>query len=326
MRLKGLDLNLLVALDVLLEERSVSRAAERLHVSQPAASAALGRLRDYFKDELLVLHGKRMIPTSYAESLQPEVRRILADVDGMISMSAEFDPQRSERVFRFMASDYITTVLLIPLASELERAAPGVRLDARLPDDTIQLEFERGEIDAMLVPEEFTVPHHPSELLFEEPHVIVGWSRNPIFAGPIGVDEFYGAAHVGVRIGPDMDLTFTERRLEALGRSRKMAVFAPNFSVVPWFLVGTHRLAVMQQRLAEAFKSVMPLQTAPLPFEFAPMRLMVQHHSARMADQGLLWLLDRLRTRARLIANLDRDRAERDSFLSLLSIDNHKIN
>lgn len=94
MRLKGLDLNLLVALDVLLEERSVSRAAERLYVRQPAASAALGRLRDYFKDDILVLHGKRMIPTSYAEDLQPEVRRILRQVDGMISMSTEFDPLR----------------------------------------------------------------------------------------------------------------------------------------------------------------------------------------------------------------------------------------
>ncbi len=193
MRLKGLDLNLLVALDVLLEERGVSRAAERLYVSQPAASAALGRLRDYFKDEILVLHGKRMIPTSYAEDLQPEVRRILRQVDGMISMSAEFDPLRSERVFRFMASDYITTVLLIPLASELERVAPGIRLDTRLPDDAIRVEFERGEIDAMLIPEEFMVAQHPSELIFEEPHVIVGWSENPIFQLEIGEAEFFRA-------------------------------------------------------------------------------------------------------------------------------------
>ena len=303
MRLKGLDLNLLVALDVLLDERSVSRAAERLFVSQPAASAALGRLRDYFNDELLVLHGKRMIPTSYAENLQPEVRRILAQVDGMISMSAEFDPLQSERVFRFMASDYITTVLLIPMASELERLAPGVRLDARLPDDAIQLEFERGEIDVTLVPEEFTVAKHPTELIFEEPHVVVGWSENPIFDKEIGEQDFFNANHVGVRIGPERNMTFTEKNVEALGEKRKMAVFAPNFSVVPWFLVGTHRLAVMQQRLAEAYKSVMPLATAPLPFKFPSMRLMAQYHSARTADQGLMWLLDRLRRQATRIAN-----------------------
>ena len=126
MRRKGLDLNLLIALDVLLDEGNVSRAAERLHLSQPAASAALGRLRNYLGDELLVLHGKRMIPTSYAESLRPEVKRILEQVDGVISMSAECNPLRSERVFRLMASDYITTVLLIPLAAKLEvQELPG---------------------------------------------------------------------------------------------------------------------------------------------------------------------------------------------------------
>ena len=301
MRLKGLDLNLLLALNVLLDERSVSRAAERLHVSQPAASAALGRLRDYFKDELLVLHGKRMIPTSYAESLIPEVTRILDQVDNMISMSAEFDPLRSERIFRIIASDYIATVLLIPLASDLERAAPGTGLDVRLPDDAIRVQFERGEIDVNLVPEEFMVAQHPSELVFEEPHVIAGWAENPIFDKEIGEREFFDSAHVVVRLGSQRDLTFTETKLEALRGSRRMAIYAPNFSVVPWFLVGTQRLAVVQQRLADAYKAVMPLRTAPLPFEFPPMRLMAQFHSARAADQGLLWLLERIMNLAKRI-------------------------
>ena len=304
MRLKGLDLNLLVALDVLLDERNVSRAAERLHVSQPAASAALGRLRDYFNDELLVLHGKRMIPTSCAESLRPEVGRILAQVDSMISTSAEFDPLRSERVFRFIASDYIATVLLIPLAAELERVAPGAKLDVRLPEEGIRAEFERGEIDVMLLPEEFMVAQHPSELVFEEPHVITGWADNPLFDKEIGEHEFYSSAHVCVRLGSQRELTFTERKLEALPGKRKVAIYAPNFSVVPWFLVGTRRLAVVQQRLAEAYQSLMPLRTAPLPFEFPPMRLMAQFHSARAADQVLLWLLEHLR---KIAAKIDED-------------------
>lgn len=299
MRLKGLDLNLLVALDVLLDECSVSRAAERLHVSQPAASAALGRLRDYFNDELLVLHGKRMIPTSCAESLRPEVSRILSQVDSMISMSAEFDPLRSERVFRVIASDYIATVLLIPLASELERVAPGIRLDVRLPDDAIRVEFERGAIDVMLVPEEFLIGQHPSELVFEEPHVIAGWAENPIFDDEIGVREFFSAAHVVVRLGSLRTLTFSETHLEARPEKRNVAVYAPNFSVLPWFLVGTYRLAVVQQRLAEAYMSRMPLRTAPLPFAFPRMRLMAQFHSARAADQGLSWFLKQLRNLAR---------------------------
>ena len=301
MRLKGLDLNLLVALDVLLDERSVSRAAERLHLSQPAASAALGRLRDYFKDDLLVLHGKRMIPTSYAESLMPEVKRILGYVDAMISMSAEFDPVRSERCFRLMASDYITTVLLNPFAAELEKLAPNVRLDVRLPDDVIMAEFERGETDLILVPESFLSPHHPAELVFEEPHVVVGCAKNPIFDAPITREAFFEATHVGVRIGPSREPTFTERQLESLGTQRRMAVIAPSFSVIPWFLPGTKRLVVMQQRLAQTFQAVMPLKIAPVPFEFPMMRLMAQYHSARAADQGLRWFLDQLLAAAETI-------------------------
>ncbi|MFK7888577.1 MAG: LysR family transcriptional regulator [Gammaproteobacteria bacterium] len=294
MRLKGLDLNLLVALDVLLDECSVSRAAERLHVSQPAASAALGRLRDYFKDPILVLHGKRMIPTSYAEKLVPEVRAILSKVDSMISMSAEFDPTKSVRNFKINATDYITTVLIIPFAKKLEQTAPNIRLNIRLPADMLMAEFERGEVDLVLLPEEFIKPRHPAELVFEEPHMVVGWRDNPIFDETITPEAFFAADHVGVRIGPNSELTFSERHLTALGASRKMAIVAPNFSVVPWFLVGTRRLAIMQSRMARAFCSVMPLKTAPLPFSQPAMRLMAQYHTARTEDPSVRWLLESL--------------------------------
>ena len=305
MRLKGLDLNLLVALDILLEEGSVSRAAERMHLSQPAASAALGRLREYFKDELLVLHGKRMIPTSYADSLRPEVKRILGKVDAMISMSVEFDPVRSERVFRLMASDYINVVLLIPLAAKLESIAPNIRLDIQLPDEAATMEFERGDIDLTLVPEQFLRSQHPADLVFVEPHVVVGWKDNPIFQRTMTEDDFFAASHVGVRIGPSRIPSFTERNLEALARQRTIAAYVPNFSAMPWFLIGTMRLAVMQQRLAKAFEAFMPLQSAPLPFELPPSRIMAQYHSARTSDQGLRWLLAEVHAAANNIVDFD---------------------
>lgn len=294
MRLKGLDLNLLIALDVLLEERNVSRAAERLHLSQPAASAALGRLRNFFKDELLVLYGKRMIATSYAENLVPEVKAILTRVERMISQSAQFDPTRSVRSFQLMASDYVTTVLLIPLAARLEQLAPNVTINIRLPHSAVMAEFERGEVDLILVPEDVLSVGHPSELIFEEPHVVVGSADNPIFDTDLTLEAFLSADHVGVRLGPTNDLTFTERYLEMKGETRKMAVFAPNFSVVPGFLLGTRRLALMQLRMALAYRSVVPLKIAPLPFEQPRMRVMAQYHTVRSTDSSVRWLLDRL--------------------------------
>jgi LysR family nod box-dependent transcriptional activator len=298
MRLKGLDLNLLVALDVLLEERSVSRAAKRLHLSQPAASAALGRLRDYFQDELLVLHGKRLIPTSFAENLMPELKRVTKQIDDLVSMSTEFDPAQSERLFRFMASDYMVTVLMSRVLEKLAVQAPGVKLDMRLPEDSVYQVFERGEIDLMLIPEEFLLPNHPAVEIFEEPYVVVGWQGNPVMKGRMTVKKFFDATHVAVTLGPKRDPSFTERSLEKLGHQRRVDVYVPHFSAVPWLLLNTGRLAVMQQRLARKFTDVLPLAVAPMPFEFPVMRIMAQYHSARDNDQGLKWFIKLLQQSA----------------------------
>src|SRR5215831_9721072 len=107
MRFNGLDLNLLLAFQVLLEERNVTRAARRLNISQPAMSAALSRLREYFQDDILTVQGKQMHPTAQAESLAGPVRKFLADLDALLTRSAAFDPSTTQRTFRLVASDYI---------------------------------------------------------------------------------------------------------------------------------------------------------------------------------------------------------------------------
>ena len=290
MRFKGLDLNLLVALDMLLAECSVSRAAERLHISQPAASAALGRLRDYFGDDLLTQHGKRMIPTSYADSLAPEIKRILGQVDSIIQMSSEFNPAKSKRVFRLMASDYIATVLVGPAIKRLAEDAPDIQLDIRLPSERVGTEFERGEIDLVLTPEEYISPNHPAELLFEEQHVVVGWEENPLLATPLTSADFLSSTHVAVTIGPGRQLTYAERHLQSLPKSRTVEILAPSFSVVPWLIIGTMRLTVMHERLARVFAENLPLNIQPLPLDVPSMREMVQYHEARTHDAGIIWL------------------------------------
>ncbi len=105
MRFKGLDLNLLLAFDALLERRSVTRAAEHMHLSQAAMSSALGRLREFFGDELLVVSGKRMYPTAFAQTLRPQVREFVRQLDLLVSTLPGFDPATSQRAFRLIASD-----------------------------------------------------------------------------------------------------------------------------------------------------------------------------------------------------------------------------
>lgn len=303
MRFKGLDLNLLVTLDALLEEASVSRAAERLHLSQPAASAALRRLRDWFGDDLLAARGKRMMLTPYAMRLKPQLADLLGGIDVFVSQPALFDPASSRRRFRLAMSDFLSSVLLRPLTIAIAETAPGIELDIVTPGDGSAALLDRGELDLLLVPQEFIGPQNPARLLFEERHVIAGWTGNPLMARPITVEEFVAAGHVAVRLGQIMRLTFAEAQLRSLGIARREEVTVPSFAIVPDLLVGTNRLAIMHERLARLAARQPDIVFGPLPFEFAPMREMAQFHRSRMEDAGLQWLLDEM---GRVIAEEDR--------------------
>ncbi len=295
MRFKGLDLNLLVAFNVVMETRSVSRAAEQLHLSQPAMSAALGRLRDYFGDDLLVLHGKRMFPTPYAESLVPGVQETLRSIDALITSSTSFDPATSQRVFRLIASDYITAAVIAPLSLRLAQIAPGIRLEAVLPSDGSADLIAQGAFDLLITPEEFINPSQPAELLFEERHVVIGWSGNPVFGRPMTEDDLMQAGHVGVLMGNQRTPAFADSTMQQSGRFRQMDVTASSFTVVPWLVIETNRMALMHERLALCMARMFPLAIAPIPFDFPVMREMMQFNHARSTDEGLKWLRAELR-------------------------------
>lgn len=298
MRLDNFDLNLLVALEVLLEERNVTRAARRLNVTQSAMSASLKRLRDSFQDDLLVPHGKKMIPTQHALNLAPEVSLALMRLKSLIATSTRFDPATSRRRFRISASDYLTTVLIGRLIELLQVEAPGIRLNLSLPSSQSTARLEAGEIDLLLTPDEFMTSDHPRELLFEERHVIVGWRQNPVMRAPITQATFLDCGHVTVRIS-NQD-TFIEAILLKLFPERRIEVSAQSFIQVPWLLRGTNRLSVMHERLAKVTAPMFDLAIAEPPFPLPVMREMMQSHVARSNDEGLMWLRERIKKFARM--------------------------
>lgn len=301
MRFKGLDLNLLVAFQELMEARSVSRAAAKLNLSQPAMSAALGRLRDFFGDELLVPQGKRMFPTPYAESLVPMVQDTLRRIDSLITTSTSFEPATTQRVFRLIASDYITAAVIAPLSRRLARIAPGIRIEVVLPSDNSGDLIAEGKFDLLITPEEFINPGQPAEFLFEERHVVVGWSRNPLFEREITIDDLLRAGHVGVQMGNQRTNAFADNVMEKLGHVRRLEVTASSFTMVPWLLIETDRLALMHERLARRMAGMFPLAMAPIPFPFPQMREMMQFNRARASDEGLAWLRAELRRASALL-------------------------
>lgn len=296
-RLDSFDLNLLVAFDVLLEERSVTRAAERLNVTQSAMSASLKRLREAFHDDILVQHGKKMIPTSHAHALAPQVSATIRQLRTLISSGASFDPATSRRRFRIGASDYIATVLIAPLLKILDREAPGIRLDLSLPTPDSGIRLSRGELDLFLTPEEFAEDELPRELVFEERHVVVGWSGNPLLKSALTQEGFLAAGHIAVQIS-ERD-TFIESVLRKAGIERRIEVAVPSFNQAPWLLPGTMRLALMHERLARIVAPALGLAIAECPVELPVMREMTQYHPTRTNDAALQWLREQLLRLAR---------------------------
>ena len=163
-------------------------------------SAQLKRLREAFQDEILAQQGKKMVPTPYALAMHPEITETIASLRALIARKGKFDPATSEREFKIVASDYITTVLLVPLLGAISTIAPFVKLDIALPYSNTNKSLADGELDMFLGPETFTHPDHPSELIFEERHVVVGWSGNPHMNEQMTIKRLSELGHVGVSI------------------------------------------------------------------------------------------------------------------------------
>lgn len=294
MRYKGLDLNLLVAFDALMQTRSVTLAGERLNLSQSAMSAALSRLRAFFNDDLFIAHGKRMHPTAFAESLVPFVQEGLNSFEALLSAPATFDPATSSRQFRIIASDYFLASVLHPLIRHFAINAPNIRLEVQLPAEASTRLLDEGMADLVISPEYVLSTQHPSEVLYEEDFLLAGWSRNPLFSGPITEEAIFSAGHVAVAIGTSRTSSFADRQLEVLGKKRRIELVLPQFSTLPLMLEGTMRLAILQRRLVHTLDRRFDIVTAPLPFAIPPLRQRMFFHEARRNDAGLVWLRNQI--------------------------------
>jgi DNA-binding transcriptional LysR family regulator len=292
MRFNGLDLNLLVALDAVLSEMNISRAAERVFLSQSAMSSALGRLREYFQDDLVVPVGRKLVMTPLAESIAQPVRDVLMRVDTAITTRPVFEPSQAQRRFSLLASDYTTAVVMPPLLARAAREAPGVGFDLRsltlqagLPNELL----ERGLADLLIIPELWVSEAHPTELLWEDSYVCIVSADNDRVGASISFDEYLALGHVAVEAASGRPTAFDAWFLQQYGVTRRVEVATPHFSDVPRFVVGTKRVAVVQRKLAQVFRHL-PLRFIEPPLEIPPVRQMMQWHKYRSLDPGLAWL------------------------------------
>lgn len=294
MRFQRLDLNLLAALDVLLAEKSVSLAADRLCLSQSATSSALGRLRDYFGDELLVVKGRSMVLTARAEELIEPVRAVLEQIRTTIAIAPQFDPATCDRQIRFMASDYSTQVLLAGALAMLETEAPQMRFEIQPMGDSPVEALERGQIDLLLTIDFAISADHPSQVLFEDDYVVVGDAANPAMQGEMTRERYFSLGHVTARFGKSRVPAFDDWFVRRQKTQRRLEVVAPTFLSQTALVLGTRRIATMHRRLAVQMVGALPLVMREVPFDIPPIREAIQWHISNNNDQALRWVVERL--------------------------------
>jgi DNA-binding transcriptional LysR family regulator len=289
-KLANLDLNLLVSLDALLQERSVSRAAARLGLSQPSLSGSLARLRRHFGDDLLSRVGNRYELTPFALELAEKTAIALAGVARVFVSESDFDPARAEREFAVMISDYAITVLGPPLTALLLERAPDVRLKLPLihtpaidaAADTLRT------TDAMVLPHGF-LSDLPSQQLFTDRWVCLVASRNATVGGALTMEDLEKLPMVMTYHGPTA-YTPAGKMLSMLGVRPKVQLIAETFLALPFLVAAADGVALIQERLARRLAPAADVSILDCPFPTVPLVEALWWHPMYQRDAGHLWL------------------------------------
>jgi DNA-binding transcriptional LysR family regulator len=291
MRLRRLDLNLLVALDALLATRSVTAAASRLHVTQPSMSGSLARLREHFADALLVQVGRRMELTPLGEVLLEPVREALQKVEAAVSLRPDFDPATATRRFAICASEATVLALLVEVLQEIERQAPGVSVEL-LPAEPARMGqmLDARELDFLFAGDNMLLPAHPRALALRDEFVCVVWTGNKRIRSKLSMDQYLAHGHAVTRYGLERRPGFEEYTLQRLGIHRRVVVSCTTPALLGPLVVGTQRIATMPSRLARQQALVLPLKLFEPPLELPPLEIHMQWHRTREHDGATTWL------------------------------------
>ncbi len=265
MNTRKLDLNLLLALEALLTERNVTRAAKRLNLSQPALSTQLARLRSLFGDQLFVPTSRGMLPTARALELQDPVRDALDRMRVIVGSKDAFDPTESRLSFSLAGTDYMQVAVLLPFLLGLRTVAPKFRVMVRVSDSRIMTgELERGEADLAFLQPERVDGALRSQLLLEEEYVGVA-RKGSVPPGSMTLDRFASASHVIVSPRAEGFRGATDAALEKVGRERQVCLAVSSFVFLIETVSRSDMLAMAPRRLAACYNDRIDVFDAPVP-------------------------------------------------------------
>ncbi len=295
MQFSHFDLNLLRSLDALLTERNVTRASERLFVTQQAMSGALRRLREHFGNELLVRVGRQMELTPLARSLAHPVREALLKVEAALNSQPNFDPSTARGIVRVAMSDYTSLVLLPRLMQILASEAPSLTVRVEAYSDLSFRRLDSGDLDFCVTVSDRNLyrDYFPSEeiraeALFHDDFVCVVDHRHPA-ATKMSLKTYRSAQHNVVRFGPGIR-TLVERGWEQIGFDAHIAATVPSFATLIYMLPGTQLVATAQRRLAKALAAPLRLRVLKCPIALESLREDLMWHARNVEDPSHIYL------------------------------------
>ncbi|AZD08907.1 Transcriptional regulator, LysR family [Pseudomonas chlororaphis] len=286
--LRRLDINLLLTLDVLLAEHNVTRAAQRLNLSQPSVSVHLAKLREIFGDPLLLPGPRGMRPTARADELREPLRRALEALELAVSPASPFDPGAAANTWSVSASDYGESTVILPALAGLRAAAPGTRLAVlELEPGRLVQQAEQGSIDLALHTSEDSPPGLRRRVLFSERYVLVGRAGHPRLQRRPSLAQFAKLEHVVVSPDGGGFHGVTDSALGEAGLTRRVVLSVPHFLFVLSALASTDLVAMLPSRLVRdnpALKVVEP------PLEVPGYDLAMLWHERCHRDPAHQWL------------------------------------
>jgi DNA-binding transcriptional LysR family regulator len=293
--LAGVDLNLLVVLRELLREQNVTRAAQRVGVTQPAASAALGRLRRHFGDDLLERTRNGFVLTPLGEQLAGQIEPLCLGLERLFSAEPDFDPAATDREFTVLTSDYVLAALGERMSRALYAAAPHARLDIKVAKGALPTDLTEAlrKIDGIIsAPKaEFKAPDLNGAELFRDRWVCVVDADNPV-GDRVTIDDLERMPWV-IPNHPDSGYPASSPLAPLLSRLStrpQVSVRVDSYQATPYFVAGTDRVAVMQRRLARTFADRPDLRILDCPGDPPPIVEILWWHRRNDDDRAHSWL------------------------------------
>jgi DNA-binding transcriptional LysR family regulator len=295
--LAAIDLNLLVAFEALLEQRSVTKAAARLQIGQPAMSSALSRLRVLFEDELFVRLGRQMQPTLKAQAIAPGILTALQQIRQAVISSQVFEPTTSDRMFAIGSSDYTSFVMVPPLLEFSHQVSPALNFQTiGFEKDCVGDLLERGTIDLALGVFPNPLRQTQSQPIFEERFVGIARQGHPALRqGTMSLETYTQLSHALTTLRRDtigeIDKILTERNLE-----RRIALTTPHMLILPFAIASSDLVAAIPSRIALRFAQLCNLTIFELPVTTKPWLISMLWSALSDRDEANLWLRQTIAT------------------------------